>query len=93
MDIQNAVAIKRGKCVYGNATEYGVKIIKWHILYGTGDYEDPVEIRDDQNVECYYVFYEDLINKGNFNAGGSAFLSLEEAVNSVEASIDVKWLM
>jgi len=91
MDIQSIVAIRHGECVYNNTTGYRVKIIKWHILYGTGDYEDPPEIRDNQNVECYYVFYEDIINKGNFNVSGGGFLHLEEAVNSVEANVNVKW--
>ena len=91
-DMQNAIAIKHGICIYNNSTEYEVKIIKWHILYGTGDYEDPKEIRDDKYVKCYYVFYESLVNKGLFNIGGGGFLSVEEAVRSVETKVDVKWL-
>jgi len=60
MEIQNAEAVMRGKCIYIDAIEYEVKIVKRYILYGTGDYEDPAEIRDDRDIECYYVFYEDL---------------------------------
>jgi len=61
MEIQNAEAVMRGKCIYNNTIEYEVKIVKWSILYGTGDYEDPAEIRDDRDIECYYVLYEDLV--------------------------------
>ncbi len=88
----DTIAIKRGKCIYSGSTEYEVKIVKWHVLYGTGDYYDPPEIQNDRNVECYYVLYEDLVNKGTFNAGGGGYLSLDEAVSSVEAKVQVKWL-
>jgi hypothetical protein len=91
-DMQNATAIKRGKCVYNISTEYEVRIVKWHVLYGTGDHEDPPEVQNDRNVECYYVFYEDLIKRGVFNTGGGSFLSIEEAIASVENKVDVKWL-
>ena len=50
-------------CIYDDSTEYEVRIVKWHILYGTGDYDDPIELRDDNNIECYYVFYENFVNK------------------------------
>jgi len=89
-NIQNAVLIKHGKCTYDKAVEYEVKIVKWHIFYGTGDYEDSEKIRDDKNTECYYVFYENLINKGSFNVG-RGFLSIKEAVDSVENVVDVNW--
>ncbi len=91
-DMQNAIAIKQGKCIYNSSKEYKVKIIKWDILYGTGDYEDPEEIREDRNIECYYIFYEDLVREGLFNAGGGSFLTLEEAISNVESKTEVKWL-
>jgi len=53
----------QGMCIYDDSTEYEVRIVKWHILYGTGDYDDPIELRDDNNIECYYVFYENFVNK------------------------------
>ena len=90
--LKNEPAIKRGKCAYDNVTEYEVKIIKWHTLYGTGDYEDPEEIQNDRDVECYYVFYENFNKKGDFSAGGGGFLSIEEAIASVEINTKVKWL-
>ena len=92
MQIDKEKAIKRGKCVYNNTVEYEVKIIKWHTLYGTGDYEDAEDIREDRKVECYYVFYEDLVNKGNFNSSGGGFLAVKEAIKSVESKTNVTWL-
>jgi len=90
--MRNAPVVKRGKCMYADTTEYEVIIVRWHTLYGTGDYEDTVEIQGDQSVECYYVFYEDLIKKGDFSAGGGMFLSLEEAIMSVESGKFVGWI-
>ena len=91
-DMQNEASIKQGRCAYGNTREYCVKIVKWEVLYGTGDYEDPEEIREDRDIECYYVLYEDLVRKGIFNAGGGGFLSLEEAISSVELENKVEWI-
>ena len=88
-DILKATPIKTGKCVYSYSSEYEVKIVKWHVFYGTGDYEDPVEIRNDKNIDCYYVVYEDLVKKGQFNAGGGVYFSVEEAIASVESNSNV----
>ena len=89
---QDMEIIKRGKCFYDNIVEYEVRIVKGHIFYGSGDYEDPPEIRDDQDIECYYVWCEDLTLKGNFNIGAGGFLSLDEAVKSVEAATRIQWI-
>ena len=91
-NMDSADVVKRGKCMYSIDTEYEVAIVKWHVLYGTGDYEDSNEISTDQNIECYYVLYENFMDKGSFNAGGGAFLSLEEAVKSVESMLCVEWI-
>ena len=69
-DISTAPVVKRGKCIYANVTEYEVIIVRWHTLYGTSDYENPAEIQEDQNFECYYIFKKNLIKKGDFNAEG-----------------------
>ena len=90
-DMRNATIVKRGKCLYDGSLEYEVRILKWHIFYGTGDYEDPYEIREDRNIDCYYVYYEDLIRAGEFNAGGGVFLSVDEAVVSIESKTIVEW--
>ena len=90
--MENAPIAKKGICLYDNKIEYEVRIIKWHTRYGTGDYEDPVEIREDQLMECYYVWFEDLINKGIFNAGGGCYLTLDEGISSVESMANVRWI-
>jgi len=88
---ENATVVKRGMCKYDNSKEYEVRIIEWHVMYGTGDYEDPIEVCDDRNIECYYVFFENLIKRGEFNVGGGGFLTIEEATASVESKVTVEW--
>jgi len=91
-DYKNKKPIMRAICLYDSTVEHEVKIIKWHTLYGSGDYEDE-EYCDDREVECYYIWYEDLTQKGVFNAGAGACLSLEEAMALVEKNYNVKkWL-
>ena len=89
--MENAEVVKTGICIYSGNVTYQVRIVKWHILYGTGDYEDPPEIADDREIECYYVWYENLINKGVYNRGGGSFLSVAEAIFAVEQTGSVEW--
>ena len=91
-NMENTEVVKRGICKYGNSKTYGVKICKSHIFYGTGDVADPVEIQKDINIECYYVFYENLLRDNEFNVGGGGFLTVEEAVASIESKYSVSWL-
>ena len=90
--MENVPIEKKGFCLYDNDSEYEVRIIKWHTRYGTGDYEDPIEIREDQIIECYYVWFENMIDKGIFNASGGSYLTLDEAIKSVEARVQVRWI-
>lgn len=90
--IYKAPIIKRGICLYDNTVEYEVRIIKWHTLYGSGDYQDSPEIREDQQIECYYAFYEDLCHRGEFHVRSRGYLSLDEAIFSVESKCSVTWI-
>lgn len=83
---ENAKIIKEGIWWYDNSVECSIRIIKWHILYGSGDYEDLPDICNDKEVECYYVLYESLTQKGQFPIRRGGFLSLEEAIKDVESS-------
>jgi hypothetical protein len=83
---ENAKIIKEGIWWYDNSVECSIRIIKWYILYGSGDYEDLLDICNDREVECYYVLYESLTQKGQFTTTRGGFLSLEEAIKDVESS-------
>ncbi len=90
--------VKRGIALYDGTVPYNVKIVKSSVLYGTGDYEDPEEIREDREVECYYIWYESPgppTRTGRPNtSGGGASLTLAEAMRRVEKATygTARWL-
>lgn len=64
--IDSAEVVKSGIWKYTDLIECEIRIVKWDILYGTGDYEDPPELCDDREIDCYYIFYESPAKKGEF---------------------------
>lgn len=84
VDLAKAKIVKRGICQYAEHKEYGVVIEESKIRYGTGDYEDPVNIANDMDGICYYIHFESLIYNGVFNASGGCFTSLDDAIRYVE---------
>ncbi|WP_041701687.1 hypothetical protein [Gottschalkia acidurici] len=84
---KNAEVIKQGTWKYTNSIECKIRIIKWHTLYGSGDYEDLTEIRNDRKVGCYYVLYESVTEKDRFPIIRGGFLSLQEAIENTEDSM------
>jgi hypothetical protein len=61
-----------------------LKIIKWNVIYGSGDYEDQPDIRDDIDVECYYLLFESIFEKGRYESQAGGFLSVKEAKSHAE---------
>ena len=52
MRISDKDIICRANLLYGGVKEYHAVIVKTDFFPGTGDYEDPVEIREDRDIEC-----------------------------------------
>ncbi len=96
--LDDAEVVKRGIALYDGTVPYNVKIVKSSVLYGSGDYEDPEEIREDREVECYYIWYESPGPPSRtgrpFRSGGGASLTLAEAMKHVEKATygTVRWL-
>lgn len=82
--------ILEGTWIYDKSKECNLRIVKSHIIFGTGDYEDTPEIRDDLEVECYYVEYESLIEQGKFCTRSQAYLTLNEAIDGEEKILNQK---
>lgn len=91
---ENAEVVKEGIWKYSGSVECKVRIIKYHTLYGFGDYEDPIEISDDRDVECYYVLMESPVEKGEYPVIRGGFLTLEQAIEDVEVSMynKITWI-
>jgi hypothetical protein len=86
---------KRGAFLYDGAIECDVRIVCSPVHFGTGDHEDPSDVRDDQDVVTFYVEYGSTSERGVFTAGGGGYPSLTAAVAAAEAALgsaaSVKW--
>jgi hypothetical protein len=51
----NGTIVKRGTYLNEGTVECDVVIVRSDTWYGSGDADDPVEIRDDRAVVCYYI--------------------------------------
>lgn len=49
-----------------------------------------LNIRDDLEVECYYVEYESLIEQGKFCTRSQAYITLNEAIDGEEKILNQK---
>lgn len=44
-----------GHWLYGNSARRTVHLVQRNVAYGSGDYQDPIEFRDDRAGEFYYL--------------------------------------
>lgn len=77
--------IKTGICRYGTR-QYRLFLCAGTCLPGTGDYEDDPPIYEDQEMACYCIWFEDMINVGNICAGAGYYEHLSDAVHAAEDS-------
>jgi hypothetical protein len=85
--------IKRGMWLYDGSVPVAVVIARGDVFVGSGDHEDPPDVRDDRHVETFRVWFEVPPGSGEFPSGGGQFLSLREAVEAAEGLVpsDVRW--
>jgi hypothetical protein len=74
------IVVMVGTFLYAGEIECDIRIVRSPVLYGSGDHQDPPEIQNDQEREAFYVQYGSTSERGVFNAGSGAFLSLAEAM-------------
>lgn len=87
--LKDAEIIMYGTWLY-DTIQCKIRILKWHTLYGSGDYEDEPEIRDDREVECYYVEVESPSNRGHYSSAIGGFLRIKDAISESEKIISQK---
>lgn len=78
--------VKSGTFLYAGSVVCDVRILREPIRFGSGDYEDEDDIREDEQVETFYVEYGSTTERGRFNAGGGGHASLAEAIATVESA-------
>lgn len=85
-------AIKQGQWFFAGVTTCPVRIVRHHTLFGTHDPEDPPELADDREADCYYIRYHLPRLEAPWMDGGTA-LSLREAMFLAERKLGpvVRW--
>jgi hypothetical protein len=80
------LVVKTGTFLYDGAVICDLRIVRRPIRFGTGDDEDPPEIRDDLVQDTFYVEYGSTTQRGVFNSGGGAHPTLLTAIAHAEAA-------
>jgi hypothetical protein len=91
----DATIVKRGTFLYGGSVECDVRIVRSLVRFGTGDYEDPAELRDDVALPTFYVAYGSTTQRGVSTTGGGGHASLSAAMAAAETAIgsaaSIRW--
>ena len=77
--------LKQGIWLYAGVVMCDIRIVKHNWRYGTGDYEDPPEMREDLQGEFYNLEFGSPVKRGGYPSRGGCHLSLAEAVSEAEA--------
>lgn len=85
--------IKKGTFLYDGSVLTDIQIIKTNIRYGSGDYEDEPEYRDDIEGIFYNIEFGSTIERGKFVSGSFSHESLNEALLEAERATNhtVNW--
>lgn len=71
--------VKQGLWFHGGVSACHVRIVRHHLLSGTGNADDPPELAQDRVVDCYYILFDLPNAPAQWHQGGVA-LSLREAM-------------
>lgn len=77
--------VKTGTFLYDDTILCDVRIVYSTFLPGSGDWEDPPELADDQVGEFFYVQWGSTTMRGVFNGGSGGGNSIQEAVAAAES--------
>lgn len=88
--------VKEGTWLYESTVPAGVRIVSCSIRYGSGDWEDPPDIREDLAAPGFDVQWASATTPRDYGEFASAvFSSLQDAVAYVElapwAASTLKW--
>lgn len=79
--------VKEGTWLYDGNVPTGVRIVSCPVRYGTGDWQDPLDIREDLAEPGFDVQWASATTPRDYgNFASAVFSSLQEAVAYVETS-------
>ena len=83
--------VATGSWLYAGAIPTGVRILHSRIAYGTADYEDPPEVRNDREGSWFYV--EWAAAGGGSGSVSGPYTSIDEAKNHAQqsAGTPIQW--
>ena len=82
----NAI-VQEGTWLYDGQVSTGVRVVHCNIRYGTGDWQDPPEIRNDFSVAGFDVQWASPTSPSTYSAHASAvFLTLADAIAYAEGT-------
>jgi len=86
--------VKQGTWLYANEIVCDLRILKHGWNYGSGDYEDEEDIREDHEGEFYYVEYSSPANPTEYRSRAGGYNSLEEAMKAATSATHgaISWL-
>jgi hypothetical protein len=91
--IYKGETVKQGTFLYDGTVICDVRIVRTETRYGSGDEEDPPEIREDHPGPCFYVEWGSTSRRGEYSSGGGGYATLPDAMRAVEQRVPgVKWI-
>ena len=89
-NLENAICI--AEMVYDDTARFKAVVVECDFIPGSGDYEDPVEVREDRYGEYYCVAFEDMTTPCKF-ISRRYYESLKEAKGSLGSLENfVRWI-
>jgi hypothetical protein len=94
MSSEDWEVVKQGTWLYANEIVCDLRILRHCWNYGSGDYEDEKDIREDQAGEFYYIEYGSPTNPTEYKSRAGSYESLEEAMSAatLAAHGTISWL-
>ncbi len=84
--------LRTGTCLYAGASQIRLGITQDSRFIGSGDYEDPSDLRDDRKNTTYTIHYEAAGNPGVFKNMIPNFATLRDAIAYAESNFDgISW--
>jgi len=77
-------AVKMGVWLYDGAVQTDVRIVSLAMTYGSGDYQDPPEVQEDQDIPSFAIEWGSPGEPGIFRSREINFPTLEAAILHVE---------
>jgi hypothetical protein len=93
-EIPPGTLVRTGTWLYDDTVASRVEIWLRPVKYGSGDYEDPPDVQDDQDGEFYEIYYHPPGQIGGGRPfGGGTHTDLRSAMDEVEKDTrgTVRW--